>query len=78
MSEDLWYHRGREARANREPRDKLDGRMSPSTRAAFQRGWDDEDGQRVQISPEQRAESERTVAALKEWAAQTLGGPAQA
>lgn len=70
----VWYYRGREARMRNEPRDKRDGRMSPTNRAAFQRGWDDESAQRVAAvaTPEQQAEARAVLRRLKAWAATEL------
>lgn len=40
---ETWYYRGKEARGRGRPRELPDGRISAANRAAWGRGWDDED-----------------------------------
>jgi hypothetical protein len=43
VSAEIYFHRGKEARANGRPRQHEDGRCSPESRTAFYAGWDDQD-----------------------------------
>ena len=67
-----WFARGKEARNNREPRDKVDGRMSPKNRAAFQAGWDEQERFVSGPTEEQVTAHNEIAKRLSEWCRQNL------
>ena len=50
-----WHTRGKEERNNGEPRDLVDGRMTPANRTAFQAGWDEQQQYMQPATEDQRA-----------------------
>jgi hypothetical protein len=65
-----WFHRGKEARANNQPRDIVDARMSDANRRAFQAGWDEEECRR---SPAHEAVTAARLAEFKKQMREVLG-----
>ncbi len=72
VGKEKWFHRGKEARQNGETRDRIDGRMSPENRSAFQAGWDEQENFMRPPSDEQRAESADVARRLRDWARANL------
>jgi hypothetical protein len=72
MSDAKWFCRGKEARANHQPRDLVDGRVGDSSRRAFQAGWDEQHAQMSPPTPEQIARHNQIAADLKKWAKENL------
>lgn len=73
MSQEKWFHRGRDARRLGLDRVITDGRLSIVSRQHFYAGWDEEDRQRNRPTEAQAAEARRVGARLREFA-RKLGG----
>lgn len=71
-----WFHRGKEARAAGWPRDVIDGRMSPSNRAAYAAGWDEQNELMRPRTPEDIAAANARIARLKAEVTRALETPA--
>ena len=66
MSNNKWFYRGREARANNRDRILPDGRISLANRQQFYNGWDEEDRLRTpKPTPEQLAACNAALAAIR-------------